>query len=119
MRSFEEWLADYRKDKNRADDDFYPNQVDVFKAGQESRQTEVDELQNNISLILASHKRMSVGLLKQQDKIEKLTIECDELQEQVIAVKQLIQEYHQHSYREADDFVFYLEQALKGGEDAN
>lgn len=43
----------------------------------------------------------------QQAKVE-------ELQKRVDAVKQLIQDYHQHSYREADDFVFYLEQALKG-----
>lgn len=42
--------------------------------------------------------------------------EVDELQKRVDAVKQLIQEYHRHSYREADDFVFYLEQALKDGE---
>ncbi|WEI17383.1 hypothetical protein PY247_12870 [Acinetobacter proteolyticus] len=39
----------------------------------------------------------------------------DELQKWVDAVSQMIHDYHQHSYREADDFVFYLEQALKGG----
>lgn len=48
-----------------------------------------------------------VGVEHQQAKVE-------ELQKRVDAVKKLIQEYHQHSYREADDFVFYLEQALKG-----
>ncbi|GAA5560710.1 hypothetical protein Asch02_02221 [Acinetobacter schindleri] len=33
----------------------------------------------------------------------------------VEAVKKLIEGYHQHSYREADDFVSYLEKALKEG----
>ncbi len=38
----------------------------------------------------------------------------DDIQKRFDAIKQLINEYHQHSYRESDDYVFYLEQALTG-----
>ncbi|HEO1771824.1 TPA: hypothetical protein VAM13_000114 [Acinetobacter baumannii] len=47
------------------------------------QQAKVGELENDTSLMLASHKRMSIGLLQQQDKIEKLTKERDELQRQL------------------------------------
>lgn len=65
------------------------------------RQTEVEELNQHI-------KRL-------ESKLDEVGSDRQGLVGQVNAVKQLIQEYHQHSYREADDFVFYLEQALKGG----
>lgn len=72
----------------------------MYLAGHESRQTEVDELKQHI-------KRLEL-------KLDEIGSDRQGLVGQVYAVKQLIQEYHQHSYREADDFVFYLEQALKG-----
>ncbi len=54
---------------------------------------------------------VNVGWISYQYQQSKV----DELQKRVDVIKNLIQDYHQHSYREADDFVFYLEQALKGG----
>jgi hypothetical protein len=94
MRSFEEWLSNYRKDKNRADDDFYPNQVDVFKAGQESRQTEVDELQKRVD---------AVKQLIQVYKDEEKELELKEWEQSTIYGRIAIE----------------LEQALKGSHEQN
>lgn len=47
-QSFDEWVVEYRKDKNRSDNDWYPNQVQVFQAGAQSKQAEIDELQKEI-----------------------------------------------------------------------
>ncbi len=43
----------------------------AYEAGQQSMQAKVEGLQDDISLILASHKRMSVGLLQQQKVISE------------------------------------------------
>lgn len=55
----------------------------IRQAEVDGLQAKVGELENDTSLMLASHKRMSIGLLQQQDKIEKLTKERDELQRQL------------------------------------
>ncbi|MFA2998998.1 hypothetical protein [Acinetobacter pittii] len=106
------------------------------------QQAKVEEMQNDVSIMLNSHKRMSVGLLQQQDKIEKLTKERDELQtlytqqginmlklqKRVDAVKGLIedlnkcyQQDHQNKFEYWRGFADSagilgkrLEQALKG-----
>ncbi|MCJ9255927.1 hypothetical protein [Acinetobacter baumannii] len=65
----------------------------AYEAGQQSQQAKVEELQT-------LYTQQGINMLK--------------LQKRVDAIKQLIHDYHQHSYREADDFVFYLEQVLKG-----
>lgn len=82
------------------------------------------ELQNDVSIMLASHKRISVELLQQQDKIEKFIKERDELQKRVDAVKKLIQDYKDEEkeleLKEWEQSTIYgrvaieLEQALKG-----
>ncbi|WP_394171294.1 hypothetical protein [Acinetobacter baumannii] len=43
----------------------------AYEAGQQSQQAKVEGLQDDISLMLASHKRMSVGLLQQQEVISE------------------------------------------------
>jgi|GEM_PF-1779726 len=76
------------------------------------QQTKVDELKLQVAemksrLNDAYTDGQSAMYAARQTKV-------DELQKRVDAIKQLIHDYHQHSYREADDFVFYLEQVLKG-----
>ncbi|HCH8414783.1 TPA: hypothetical protein NNQ18_004593 [Salmonella enterica] len=51
----------------------------------QQQQAKVKELQNDVSIMINSHKRMSVGLLQQQSMIEELIKERDELQKQVDA----------------------------------
>lgn len=90
----------------------------------EHQQPKVDELQADVALLLASHKRMSVGPLQQQDNIEKLTKERNELQKRLEA---LIQKYKDEDRElklidEWEKSQIYglvaseLEQALKGAE---
>ncbi|MCU4454558.1 hypothetical protein [Acinetobacter nosocomialis] len=74
-----EWFGTYQSDLMMEE---------AFEAGQQSMQAKVGELENDTSLMLASHKRMSIGLLQQQDKIEKLTKERDELQKRVQFLEQ-------------------------------
>lgn len=77
----------------------------AYEAGQQSQQAKVEGLQDDISLMLASHKRMSVGLLQQQEVISEhekrrlqlatekrvLIKERDELQKRVDAALKLMQ----------------------------
>lgn len=80
------------------------------------QQKKVEELENDTSLMLASHKRMSVGLLQQQDKIEKLTKERDELQKRVdTALRHLDDVCFPPDYEDAWDSFYKAEKALKGG----
>ncbi|HFD2140525.1 TPA: hypothetical protein ACF2EA_000237 [Acinetobacter baumannii] len=73
---------------NEVSNDFSSDTIHDYSVGclngawwmYQRQQAKVEELQNDVSVMLASHKRMSVGLLQQQDKIEKLTKERDELQ---------------------------------------
>ncbi|EXH50688.1 hypothetical protein J605_0750 [Acinetobacter baumannii 1412924] len=76
-----EWFGTYESDLMMKE---------AFEAGQQSQQAKVEELQNDVSIMLASHKRMSVGLLQQQDKIEKLIKERDELQKRVNSLEQIL-----------------------------
>lgn len=103
----------------------------AYEAGQQSQQAKVEGLQDDISLMLASHKRMSVGLLQQQEVISEhekrrlqlatekrvLIKERDELQKRVDAALKLMQKpvivgepakYVCARFKE-------IEQALKGG----
>lgn len=100
MRSFEEWWEENYGDFSGHTKQTKRNMWIAFEAGQESLHTDVDELKQHI-------KRLEL-------KLDEIGLDRQGLMGQVHAVKQLIQEYHQHSYREADDFVFYLEQALRG-----
>lgn len=75
--------------------------------GYQEQQSKVDELERIIKL-------RDQQLTEEIGLSTKYVAKSDELQKRVDAVKQLIQVYHQYSYREADDFVFYLEQALIG-----
>ena len=79
------------------------------------QQSKVDELQNDVSIILASHKRMSVGLLQQQDKIEKLIKERDELQKRVDESLRILVDIKKKGLIGTQYSIFDLEQALKGG----
>ncbi|WP_429726372.1 hypothetical protein [Acinetobacter nosocomialis] len=60
----------------------------MYLSGQQSQQAKVEELQNDVSIMLNSHKRMSVGLLQQQSMIEELIKERDELQKRVQFLEQ-------------------------------
>ncbi|EPS7820291.1 hypothetical protein ACK0BW_10240 [Acinetobacter baumannii] len=83
------------------------------------QQEKVEELQNDVSVMLASHKRMSVGLLQQQDKIEKLTKERDELQKRLDAALKAIDSFKDYTGGDLDYTLLKIEtilkeQALKG-----
>lgn len=45
---FDDWLEEYREGKNRIDADWYPSNVQIFKAGQQSKQEEIDALKAKI-----------------------------------------------------------------------
>lgn len=85
----------------------------AYEAGQQSQQSKVEELQNDVSIMLNSHKRMSVGLLQQQSMIEELIKDRDELQKRVDAVIIEIENMYL-SGAISFDTVKKLEQALKG-----
>lgn len=91
------------------------------------QQAKVGELQNDVSIMLNSHKRMSVGLLQQQSMIEELIKERDELQKRINIMQEKINEVIDYIGNEFDDFYLGetnsdihkiltvdLEKALKG-----
>ncbi|MDP7807960.1 hypothetical protein QWI50_00975 [Acinetobacter baumannii] len=84
----------------------YESELPAYEAWQH-QQAKVEELQKQLSEYIFVAETIDEMYVKEVQK-------SDELQKRVDAIKQLIHDYHQHSYREADDFVFYLEQALKG-----
>lgn len=86
---------------------------DIYSLGVKHQQAKVGELQNDVSIMLNSHKRMSVGLLQQQSMIEELIKERDELQKRVDAVIIEIENMYL-SGAIGFDTVKKLEQALKG-----
>lgn len=111
----------------------------AYEAGQQSMQAKVEGLQDDISLILASHKRMSVGLLQQQKVISEhekrrlqlatekrvLIKERDELQKRVDAALKLIESWNEIAFDKTTHWTegyeegcyhcaAQLEQALKG-----
>lgn len=130
MRSFDDWYFDLFESGSGA----CLNQQEIAEEAWDYQQSKVDELQNDVSIMLASHKRISVELLQQQDKIENLIKERDELQKRVDAAFRVLSqlnalddEAHKRWKREACMFsqgesnayehaVRLLEQALKGGE---
>ena len=99
-----EWFGTYQSDLMMEE---------AFEAGQQSMQAKVGELQNDVSIMLNSHKRMSVGLLQQQSMIEELIKERDELQKRVDAVIIEIENMYL-SGAIGFDTVKKLDQALKG-----
>ncbi|HCH9056053.1 TPA: hypothetical protein NNT21_004460 [Salmonella enterica] len=93
------------------------------------QQAKVEELQNDVSIMLNSHKRMSVGLLQQQSMIEELIKERDELQKQVDAALKKLDKRRdelwskwkwqadmqdQGAANAFEEAYWILEQALKG-----
>lgn len=63
---------------------------------------------------VVSHPLNIITLVDMAQKSIKQQSKVHDIQKRFDAIKQLINDYHQHSYRESDDFVFYLEQALTG-----
>ncbi len=85
----------------------------IWQEAWQHQQAKVGELENDTSLMLASHKRMSIGLLQQQDKIEKLTKERDELQKQLseyIFVAETIDEMYVKEAQKSDDLQKRVDQ---------
>ncbi len=102
----------------------------AYEAGQQSMQAKVEGLQDDISLILASHKRMSVGLLQQQKVISEhekrrlqlatekrvLIKERDELQKQLseyIFVSETLDEMYVKEVQKSDELQKRVDAALK------
>ena len=106
-----EWFGTYQSDLMMEE---------AFEAGQQSMQAKVEELQNDVSIMLNSHKRMSVGLLQQQSMIEELIKERDELQKRVDAALKIIESYtgrkpsEKYDVDTEIDTIYDAEQALKG-----
>ena len=121
MRSFNDWYFDLFESGNGA----CLNQQEIAEEAWDYRQTEVDELQNNINLL-------NEALDIKEQLNQKLREREDELQKRVDAVKVLAQTLWEKSEEKhqqgkvwesktlgecADEILDVLEQALKvGGE---
>lgn len=90
----------------------------IWQEAWQHQQAKVEELKASHHGEVIGHEVHFKKIKQERDELQTLYtqqgINMLKLQKRVDAIKQLIHDYHQHSYREADDFVFYLEQVLKG-----